>query len=171
MVFNQKLIDFFKRHNLYDKETFDYLSQTALMIDYKDEEQRPLIGCYHTEKDGKVKNVYLIIPYIYNEITMLINIHEFIHAIMLYKRIGKKANINLDKEILPMLYEKIYINETNSTNLKNYEEELNQRIDKEKDLPYALGLKFSDELLKEYNYNFSKINKKAKKLVKRRKKI
>jgi len=111
MVFNPDLIDFFKRHKLYNKEMFDYFSNNAIMIDYEDEEQRMFVGCFCIlGKDKKLKSILLNVPYIYDDITMLVSIHEFVHGIMLYGNLNKKVKIGIDKEVLPMLYEKIYIN-------------------------------------------------------------
>ena len=66
---------------------FEYFSKHTQIIDYKDEEQRCFIGCFYVfEKNKKLTKIYLKLPYIYDEITMLINIHEIIHAIELYKK-------------------------------------------------------------------------------------
>lgn len=50
--------------------------------------------------------------------TMLINIHEITHGIYAYKKLNKKYNPNVGIETLPMLYEKIYILENNSEELR-----------------------------------------------------
>lgn len=168
MVFNPKLIDFFKRHNLYDKEMFDYFSEHSTMIDYQDDEQRLFIGCLcYINNKKKLINIHINIPYVYDDITMLISIHELVHAIMLYKYLNKKIKLDVEIEILPMLYEKIFIDEINSQQLIEYEEYLNKQIDTSKHKEYTLGLKIRDELLKSYDYNIDKLNKKVKKLVKK----
>lgn len=168
MKFNSELIDFFKRHNLYEKDMFDYFSLHATMIDYKDEDQRPFVGCFYIlDKNKKLRNILLLVPYVYDDITMLVSIHEFIHAIMLYKKLNKRIKIGIDKEVLPMLYEKIYINEKNSLQIINYEESLNKRISMSSDKEYVLGLKLRDELMNYYDYDIEKLNKKVKKLVRK----
>lgn len=168
MVFNPDLINFFKRHNLYNKEMFDYFSKNANMIDYRDEEQRILMGCFYIfDKKKRLKSIHLNVPYIYDDITMLISIHEFIHAIMMYKFINKKVNIGIDKEVLPMLYEKIYINENNNPILIEYEKKLNKLINPKDDKEYVIGLALRDQLIENYNYDFDKLNKKVKKLVRK----
>ena len=170
MHFNSKLIEFFKKHNLYDEKMFNYFSENCGMIDYRDDEQRAFIGTfYFVDKNKKLLKIHLNIPYIYDEITMLISIHEFIHAILLYKKIGHKLNLGLDLEALPMLYEKIYINDTNSPKLISYGKYLDSLIGDE-DEQYSIGLMIRDELLNIYNYNISSMDKKAKKLVKKYKK-
>ena len=130
MIFNSKLIDFFKRHSLYDKDMFDYLSQHTTMIDYRDEEQRIFMGCFFIlDKNNQLKDIHLAVPYVFDDITMLISIHELVHAISLYPSIDKKVDIGIDIEVLPMFFEKIYINEINNPKLIEYEKKLNKLID------------------------------------------
>lgn len=168
MVFNSNLIDFFKRHNLYNEEMFDYFSRNSSMIDYEDKEQRLFIGCFYTfGKDKRLKDIHLNVPYVYNDITMLVSIHEFIHAIILYKNINKKVNIGIDKEVLPMLYEKIYINENNNPILIEYEKKLNKLINPKEDKEYVIGLALRDQLIENYNYDFEKLSRKVKRLVRK----
>lgn len=168
MVFNSNLIDFFKRHNLYDKEMFDYFSKNSSMIDYQDEEQRMFIGTFYgiNKKTRKLVSIHLNVPYVYNDITMLISIHEIVHAILLYKRLNKKTNLGIDYEALPMLYEKIYINETNTKEIIEYGKWLDSLITPESE-EYIFGLNVRDELFNNYNYDIDKMNKIVKKLVKK----
>ena len=37
MRYNPKVIDFFKRHNMYEESMFEYLQDHSVMIDYDDE--------------------------------------------------------------------------------------------------------------------------------------
>ena len=133
MNFNPKLIDFFKRHNLYDKEMFDYFSLNSSMIDYRYEEQRDFIGCFWKFKNNVLVKFHLVLPYVYNDITMLISIHEIVHGILAYKTLNKKFNLDLDCESLPMLYEKIYINEVNTPEIIKYGNFLDSLISEKKE--------------------------------------
>jgi len=167
MELNSELIDFFKKHNLYDEKIFYYLSNNTTMIDYNDKDKRSFIGCfYNLEKGNKIKNIHLVLPYVIDDITMLISIHEIVHAIVLYRYINKKAKIGIDVEVLPMFYEKIYINEHNSSELIKYEEQLNSFINISKDRKYILGLQLRDKLLVDYDDDINKNYRKLKKLVK-----
>ena len=47
MHFDDKLIEFFKKHNLYEEEMFKYFSENSTMIDYMDDEQRSFIGTFY----------------------------------------------------------------------------------------------------------------------------
>lgn len=82
MKFHEQLILFFKKHNLYDKEMFDYFLENATMIDYQDEEQRIFIGCFYIFNQKNIlQKIHLVLPRIYDEITILISIHELLHGI------------------------------------------------------------------------------------------
>jgi len=62
--FNDKLINFFIRHNLYDEEMFRYFSENSTMIDYNDDEQRIFIGSFYIlGKNSKLIKFHLNIPY------------------------------------------------------------------------------------------------------------
>lgn len=166
MIFNENLIAFFKKHNLYDKAMFDYLSSHTEMIDYKDEKQRCFIGCFYKFNKNILTDIRLNIPYVYDEITMLISIHEIIHAIILYKKLNKKAKISDDCEVLPILYEKIYVEENSSETLKKYQQKLDNLIDKN-DQKYFIALAVREELYQNYNYDINKMKKISKRLVKK----
>jgi len=168
MVFNSNLIDFFKRHNLYEKEMFDYFSSNSTMIDYQDEEQRMFIGTFYgvNKKNNKLVYIHLNIPYVYDDKTMLISIHEIVHAILFYKKINKKIKLDISYEALPMLYESIYINENNNNKLLEYRNWLDSLITTE-EKEYMFALNVRDELYRNYNYDIDKMKKLVKKLVKK----
>jgi len=170
MAYPEHLILFFKKHNLYNKEMFDYLSKNTTIIDYEYEEQRIFIGCFYTfDKNGILKSIHLVLPYQYDEITTLICIHELIHGIELYKKLNKKAKITNDCEVLPILYEKIYVEEIKTKKIYEYQQYLDNLISKDSE-KYYIALSIRDELYKEYNYDMKKIKKKSIKLIKKHKK-
>lgn len=165
MIYNSELIDFFKRHNMYNDVMFNYLQDNTIMIDYNYEENRDFIGCFHIMKNGRLKKISLVTPYPVSKITTLINIHEITHGIELYKYLNKKFKLDKSCEVLPMLYERIYVNEINSSKLLEYANNLDKKITNEEE--YLLGLKLREELLKDYNYNFNSMKRKVKKLVRK----
>lgn len=168
MKFNSYIIDFFKRHNLYDEETFDYLSKNATMIDYKDEDQRAMVGCFYILDEKKIlKKLKINIPYVYNDITALIDIHELVHGIENYPKLGKRFKKDITIEALPILYEKLFILENPSDQLIKYGEYLDGIIEKSSEKEYKFALKIREELLKNYNYDVTKMQKMSKKLVRK----
>lgn len=163
MKYNNEIIAFFKKHNMYSDKMFDYLQNNTIMINYNYKENRDFIGCYHIIQNNKLNKIKLITPYPTNEITTLINIHEITHGIELYKHLNKKYTPDISCEVLPMLYERIYVNEVNSKELLEYAANLDKEITNQEQ--YLLGLNLRDELLNNYNYNFNSTKRKVKKLV------
>jgi len=141
-------INFFKKHNLYDEEIFNYINKNSTRFEYDNEELIPFIGCYYIKNSQDIlQKIKLYVPYITNQITVLINIHEYIHAIELYKKIGKKFKEDNLKEILPMLYERIYIKENPSKKLEEHLKFLNKKINENSTESYKIALEIQDELL------------------------
>lgn len=132
MKYHSKVVNFFKEHNLYEEKMFDYLQNQSTMVDYQNPDERIIIGCYYIlDKKGKLKELMLNLPYVYDEKTMLINIHEITHGIENYQKLGKRFKNNITIETLPLLYEKIYIQEVNNEELTKYGESLDKIIEEE----------------------------------------
>lgn len=169
----RKFINFFQKHNLYNEEIFDYLRLNSILFDYLDEDTRPFIGCYHTlDKDLKLKKIELCVPLIADEKTILINIHEYTHGILLYEYLNKKIKITNDCETLPLLMERIYLEENPSQELEEYIKKLNTKIQNDTSIEaqkYKTALNIQEELLTYYNktHNFNKVKKKSKKLYRK----
>lgn len=170
MKINSNLIDFFKRHNLYDKKVFNYIEENSVMIDYRDEEQWPFIGCFYVlDGNNILKRFQVNMPYVFDDVTALISVHEIVHGIECYKKLGKWFEKDVTIEVLPMFYEKLYMLENASEELLEYCKYLDEYIDASSDEEHRLALKIRDELLKEYKYNYDlyKMEKLSKKLVKK----
>ena len=160
MTLNSKLIDFFKKHNMYDEKVFKYLSDRSTMIDYADPDQRCFVGCFYIlDKNNKLTGLKLNLPYVNNDETMLICIHELTHGYENYFKIGKKFKKDITIEALPLFYEKVYILENHSEGLQKYSEYLDKIIMEESEKQYQFGLKIREELLKQYHNNPQEIIK------------
>lgn len=67
-------------------------------------------GCFPILKDNILVDIKLIVPNIIDKKTLLINIHEFIHAKRLYSRLGKTYNENVElEEKIAKNIEKVYL--------------------------------------------------------------
>jgi hypothetical protein len=158
MRFNPKLIDFFKKHRLYNEEMFKYFEEHSTMIDGDYDDERMITGCAYLidRNTGILKGIHLNLPYIkpnaIDEELMLDSIHELTHAIFTYPRIGKKFNRDITIETLPLLYEKLYIMENPSPISIAYGHRLDDTIT-DKYPEYAFALKVRDELYHEYHKN------------------
>lgn len=168
MKYHPGIIEFFKRHNMYDEEMFNYLQDNSMMIDYKDPDERGFIGCFYVQdKKERLTKIILNIPYVYNAETALINIHEITHGIEHYKELGKKFKKDATVEALPILYEKIYIMENDSEELRKYGEYLDTMCGRDSAIEYQMALKIRDELLSNYSYDMKRMKKMTKKLVRK----
>ena len=169
-----KFIDFFQRHNLYNEELFHYFRNNSILFDYLDTDYHPFIGCFYTAKKKKVNKIRLIVPYTDSDITNSINIHEYTHAIILYQYINKIFPENNTTEILPMFYERLYLEENkNNALLQEHTDAINKRITLSNDpeiIKYRLALAMQDELLEYYSkgdIDIKKLTAYAKKRAKR----
>ena len=170
-TYYNNFINFFKKHNLYDEEMFNYIQKNRTLFDYRDEDQRIIIGCYYIcNKQGILQKINICVPFINDPITLLINIHEYIHAIESYKNISKKYEHKDTEETLPMLYEVLYYLENQNKELKIYLTELNKKITKNSSKSYQIALLIQEELLTYYqktNPTFRTLQSKVKKISKR----
>lgn len=163
-----KFINFFKSKGLYDEELFEYVKKHLVSFNYEDKEYRPLIGTYTAFKNKKLIFLKVIAPYIDSDITILINIHEFSHAIYYIKNKNKASKIGA--ELIALLYEELYISENPSKELLEFQKKLNNSIT-ENAYEYFIALNKVPELLKYYNEqkdsnNIEKnIYKKVKKII------
>lgn len=167
----KKFISFLKEHNLYDENAMEYLHQKGIFFDYAEEEDRDFIGCYFAiNKKKRLESIILCVPYIKDEKTLIINIHEYTHALLYYKYLGKKVNIkNSSIEILPIMYEKIYVKENKSQLCKEYIEYLDSQITEKSDLKYRIAINAQQEMLDFYSKekNPDKLEEQSKKIAKK----
>lgn len=171
MKYDQRIIDFFKRHNLYDEEMFDHLQKNSLKAHYCDSNERSKIKCRTIlNKNGKVLDYLIVLPDVTDHITMLIQLHEIAHGIVAYKFLGKKY-IKEYSEVLSFLVEKLYINEMNDSKVTEFSNYLDNLINEEDELSYKFGLYASEELIDDFDGDINKMNKDCKKLLRNYKKV
>ena len=165
MKFHPNLINFFKRHNLYNKEMFTYFEHHSTMLDSNFLDERMLRCCaYQIDgKTGILQGIHLNIPYVKDEETMLDSIHELTHVIFVYPMLGKKFKKDKTIEVLPLLYEKLYILENPTKKLIEYGKHLDSLVGQD-DYEYKLGLDIRDELIEKYDYNPRKTVRMVKKI-------
>ena len=168
-MYSEILIDFFKRHNLYDEEMFKYLQEHTDIIDYRDEDTRVCIGCGYliNNKNNKLERFRICIPKVVDNKTALISIHEIVHGIVGYKNLNKKFKNDIIIEALAFLYEKLFINESNDPSLVKYGLYLDSLIEDNDEEKYKYALFARDYLLMNYEKDYYKMEKLSKKLTKK----
>lgn len=161
---------FLNKYNLYDKGVYSYCNEHALRFDYYNEDFfRGSIGCtYMVDKYGILNEIIPFIPNLVDDITTLINIHEYVHVLSCYDKLNQHFKLPKSNEILPIFYENLYISECNSARLKRFKQKLDELALSSNDDNYLMSLKVQDELISNYNNDsFSDLNYKAKSLLKK----
>ena len=143
----EEFISFLKRHDIYDEDIYNSYISDAFIFPYRDDNV-DLINCFYAiDKNDVLVDIKVSVPYIDDEKTILINIHEYVHYYIMYKKLGKKVIIGQNCEVLPLLYEKLYILENDNIFLRKYEEYLLDIIIKNDDKKYLYGLEIRDKIL------------------------
>lgn len=166
----RKFINFFKSCELYNKEVFDYIFRKSILYNYLEVECCGCTGIYYIlDKNNKLLDFNIVVPFIDSEKTLFINIHEYMHAIDAYYKLGRKVKIDETTEVISLLFEKLYLSEVNNEKLNNYQEKLNEIRNNSDEQKYILGAKIADEILIYYNKDVTlkDLHKKSKKLLRK----
>ena len=167
MTYFDKFVEFIRKHKLYQRDSLAFISERTTYLDYENINERDFIGCYYdVDKFGRVVDFKVYVPKIADEKTLLINIHEYVHAFILYKLLNKNYDIGLEKEVLPLMYEKICILENEEFSLKKYERVMKEVINEINTDEYIIGNEIANVLVPLEDGNLEELNKEAKRLVK-----
>ena len=125
-----KYIEFLKKTEIYDKEALDYLKDNTKVVDYS-EETSNLIGTYPQVDDNNIlKGVNICVPKMTNDITVGMNIHNYVSALMLYRNINKEFKNDKYEDLMGTYYELAYLKDNEQEDyfnmyLENIKEENN----------------------------------------------
>ncbi|MBR2678809.1 MAG: hypothetical protein IKE63_05275 [Bacilli bacterium] len=118
----EKFIDFLKHYGLYNQEVFDFIKDKTRYVDYNKEEARDFIGCFPKMENDVVKDIRLCVPKIVDDVTVSINIHEYVHLLKIYSYLNKEYKESKYEEVLPTAYELLYLRNNDFDYLKLYKE-------------------------------------------------
>ena len=78
----EKYINFLKKHNIYNEELLMYIREYATYFDYYNENEKnyPTSTFPVIDKQKKVIGIRTVIPVITDDITIILNIKEYIKA-------------------------------------------------------------------------------------------
>ena len=164
---NNKFFEFLHTHNIYDEEVYKYFLNHSDNFDYYNEDfYRCYIGCnYIKDRNDILKEIRPCVPRRVDDITTMINIHEYVHTLCAYSRLNRKFKLDDNCEILPIFYEKLFILECNNPQLNAYENVLDSAALGSSDIRYIKATKISNELLDSYEYDeFKLVSKNMNKL-------
>jgi len=84
--FKNELKDFFKEQNLYSEEFFEFMKGKVKVFPF--DADLAWFGCFPIIENEKVVDIRLLVPEIKNEQNLLVNIHEYMHALELFNELG-----------------------------------------------------------------------------------
>lgn len=121
----EKFIDFLKKSELYNEEVLDYIKYRTTRVDYKQEGAMDFVGCFPIIEHGIVKDIWLCVPNIVDDISASINVHEYVHLLRIYRSLGKEFKESEYEELLPVMYEFAFLEDIGNTEyLNKYKEDI-----------------------------------------------
>lgn len=121
----EKFIEFLKKSELYNEDVLDYIEYRTTYVDYKEKGAMDFVGCYPILEDGMVKDIRLCVPNMVDDVSVSINIHEYVHLLRIYKSLGKKFVESEYEELLPIMYEFAFLEDVGNTEyLEKYKEDI-----------------------------------------------
>ena len=162
--------NFINKHNIYDKNVYDYYLEHSDSFDYYNEDFLINWICckYIFNRKGFLKEIRPFVPNVVDDKTALININQYVHTLLAYNYLNKKFKLNDDCEILPKFYEKLYVLENNNKGLIEYEKFLDKAALESNDKRYIMAVKMFDELFNNYHNNgINDMKMKTKSLIKK----
>ena len=165
-----KFFEFLHIHNIYFEEVYKYYLNHSCNFDYYNEDYfRGLISCnFNMDKNGILKEIITFVPRQVDDITTLINIHEYVHTLCAYDSLNKKFILKDDCEILSIFYEKLFVLEQNNPKLNEFERMLNAAALESDNIKYIKATKIANKLLDSYDHDtFKTLKNKIKKLDKK----
>ena len=122
----ERLIEFLKEQNLYKEEFFDFMEGKVKIFP----SNAPLewFGCFLIVEVGILKDIKLLVPEIKTEKNLLVNIHEYVHALELFDELGTIYEERIEeREKKATNFEKIYLNRK-SDSMKKEENVVNYYV-------------------------------------------
>ena len=141
----EKFINFLKKTEIYNENLLDYLKNRTTVeninelpkdfhvslprvnknlnevLNIRDYANALLfIGTYpQVDENNILKSVNICVPKMTNDITVGMNIHEYVKALMLYRNLGKEYQEDKYEELMPTLYELVYLKENDQEDYLN----------------------------------------------------
>ena len=164
----EKFIKFLKDNNIYNKEALKYFNDNSTYVDYKDESAEYFVGCYPKVENGILKGINICVPRMEDEITVTINIHEYVHALRLYKGLNKKYKDTGYEEVLPVFYELIFFKE-NAKSMDDYYNFYKNYLLEDYKKEYLMVTELYNDLIKEEGeMSIENLEKRVKRLIRNR---
>ena len=110
MNIDKRIIDFFEEQKIYNEKFFKFMDNKIVLL--PSDSDIFWYGCHPIIKENIIKDIRLVVPEIKTEKDLLINIHEFTHAIELYNELETPYEDRREKrEQKAKTMEKTYLNQ------------------------------------------------------------
>lgn len=125
-----KFIKFLKDTEIYNEEVFEYIKPKTVYLDHS-EEATHFYGVFPIVDDNNIiKDIKLCVPKIKDDLTVSINIHEYVHLLLLYRNLNKEYKESDYDELLPVMYEFYYLKDNDPEYLEAYKEKISKSNNK-----------------------------------------
>ena len=115
-----KFINYLKKTEIYNEELLNYLKDNTKVIEYS-EDANDFIGTFpQVDENNILTGIKMCVPKMTNDITVGMNIHEYVHALMLYRNLNKEYVEDNQAELMPTFYELYYYKDNNVDDYLNF---------------------------------------------------
>ena len=148
--------NFLIKHQLFDNNTFNYIKNNSVLVDFKSLEDYNSYGCSTVlDERGRLVQVIPCVPFLNDDISIAINVFVYVEALILISLIGRKIDNKYIDRKWPFIFFKLYLLE--NKDLLKYQEKIQ----------FSDTLKYSDDLI--YGYCHDDFNLKIyARMIKRR---
>lgn len=115
----EKFISFLKKYDIYREDILDFIKPKTIRIDYRNENTIGFTGVYPIMENNIIKDIRMVVPYMIDDYSISMNIHEYIHLLDVYNYLNKEYVFNDQSELLPVMYELLYAKENNNIEFLN----------------------------------------------------
>lgn len=125
-----KFINYLKETELYNEEVFEFIKPKTIQLDHS-EESSVFYGVFPIVDDNnKVKDIRLCVPKIKDDITVSINIHEYVHLLLVYRNLNNEYKESEYDELLPIIYQLYYLKDNDPEYLEEFREKISKSDNK-----------------------------------------
>ena len=107
-LIDDRVVSFFLNLGICDNDFFDYIKCRLVYIPSGSDVF--WYGCHPILEDGTLCDIRVVVPIVDNEFDLIVNIHEFTHAIELFNELGSFYNEDIcNREERAHKMEKVYM--------------------------------------------------------------
>lgn len=157
--------NFLKRHELFNEKVYNYIKDNSVLVKYKNIEDFSSIGCSIVlDRKGRLSQVIPIVPLPKNKKMVAINIFIYVQAMILIPNIGKVFDENSYNNILPFVFQRLFILENSNKYLLSFEEKMTANLCRENQKKYDNIMIHRNTLIEGFKKDKESLNNEARKI-------